>query len=80
MGVSGAEDLVAGDLGGYDLHNNVTIGEANNETVLGRIVLVLGLSDETLASIIIGLSNPAALVLRLVATEIWLVRHLILFL
>jgi len=50
------------------LHDNITVGEANDETVLGRIVLVLGLGDEALASIVIGLSNTTALVLGLVAT------------
>jgi hypothetical protein len=67
MGVGGAEDLVASDLGGHDLHDNVTVGEADDETVLGRIVLVLGLGNEALASIVIGLSNTTALVLGLVA-------------
>jgi hypothetical protein len=67
VGVGGAEDLVTSDLGGHDLHNNVTVGEANDETVLGRIVLVLGLGNEALASVVIGLSNTTALVLGLVA-------------
>jgi hypothetical protein len=68
VGVCGTEDLVASDLGGYNLHDDVAVGEADDETVLGRIVLVLGLGDETLACIVIGLSNTTALVLGLVAT------------
>jgi hypothetical protein len=67
VGVGGAENLVTRDLRGYDLHDNVAVGEADDETVLGRIVLVLGLGDEALASIIIGLSDTTALVLGLVA-------------
>jgi hypothetical protein len=66
--VGTSENLVASDLRGHDLHDNVTVGESNHEAVLGRIVLVLGLGDETLACIVIGLSNTTALVLRLVAT------------
>jgi hypothetical protein len=66
--VGGAEDLVSGDLGGDDLHHDVAVGEANHEAVLGRIVLVLGLGDEALASVVIGLSGTTALVLSLEAT------------
>jgi hypothetical protein len=68
VGVCSSEDLVAGDLGGYDLDDDIAVGEADDETILGRIVLVLGLGDETLASVVIGLSNTTALVLGLVAT------------
>ena len=68
VGVGGAEDLVARDLGGNDLEDDVAVGEADNETVLWRIVLVLGLGDEALASIVIGLSGTATLVLSLIAT------------
>jgi len=67
VGVGSAENLVARDLGGHDLHDNVAVGEADDETVLGRIVLVLGLGDEALASIVIGLSDTTAFVLGLVA-------------
>ena len=54
VGVRGHEDLVAADLRGDDLSNNVLVGEADDEAVLGRIVLVLGLGDEPLAGIVIG--------------------------
>jgi hypothetical protein len=70
VGVGGAEDLVARDLGGNDLEDDVAVGEADNETVLWRIVLVLGLGDEALASIVIGLSGTATLVLSLIATVV----------
>jgi len=45
----------------------ITVGEADNETVLGRIVLVLCLGDQSLASIVIGLSLTPTTVLGLVA-------------
>ena len=68
VGIGSAQDLVARDLGAYDLHDDVAVGESDDKAVLGGIVAVLGLSDETLASKVIGLSNTAALVLGLVAT------------
>jgi len=52
------------------LHDDVAVGEADDEAVLGRIVLVLGLGDETLAGIVIGLSCTTALVLSLISTVI----------
>ena len=67
--VSGAEDLITGDFRGDDLDDDVTVGKANNETVLWCIVLVLGLGDEPLASIVIGLSSPTTLVFGLVAAS-----------
>jgi hypothetical protein len=35
-----------------DLDNDVLVGEPDHETVLGGVVLVLGLSDKTLASVV----------------------------
>lgn len=54
VGVRGHEDLVAGDLGGNDLSNDVLVGEADDKAVLGRIVLVLRLGDQPLTGIVIG--------------------------
>jgi hypothetical protein len=68
VGVGRAEDLVAGDLGGHDLADDVLVGEADDQAVLGSIVLVLGLGDEALTGVVIGLALLAALVLSLVAT------------
>lgn len=62
------EDLVARDLRGHDLADDVLVGEADNQAVLGSIVLVLGLGDEALSGVVIGLALLAALVLSLVAT------------
>lgn len=75
VGVCGAEDLVASDLGGHNLHNDVAVGESDNETVFWRIVLVLGLGDETLSCVVVGLSGTTALVLGLVATNVLLERN-----
>jgi hypothetical protein len=68
VSVGRGEDLVTRDLGVDDLGNDVAVGEADNHAVLGRIVLVLGLGDQTLASIVVGLTLAAATVLSLEAT------------
>ena len=67
--VGRGEDLVASELRGHDLHDDVAVGEADDEAVLGRPILVLGLSDEALAGVVVGLSFPPALVLGLVAAR-----------
>jgi hypothetical protein len=69
VGVGGDEDLVAGDLGGDDLGDDVAVGEADHQAVLGRIVLVLGLGDETLAGVVVGLTRASAGVLHLEAAK-----------
>lgn len=67
VGVSSAEDLVASDLRGDELHDDVLVGEADNKSVLRSIVLVLGLGDEALAGVVVGLALSAALELGLEA-------------
>jgi hypothetical protein len=52
--LSGHEDLVTANLGVDDLADDVLVGETDNEAVLGRIVLVLGLGDQPLTRIVIG--------------------------
>jgi hypothetical protein len=37
-----------------NLADDVLVGEANDEAVLGRIVLVLGLGDQPLTGIVVG--------------------------
>ena len=49
-----AEDLIAIDLGVDDLDENVAVGEADNKTVLGGLVLVLVLSDELVALAVVS--------------------------
>ena len=70
VSVGGGKNLVTGDLGVDDLGDDVAVGEANNHAVLGRVVLVLGLGDQALASIVVGLTLAAATVLSLEATII----------
>ena len=67
VGVSGAEDFIARDLGGDDLTYDIAVGKSNDEAVLGGIVFVLGLGNETLSCVVIGFSSPTTLVLGLVA-------------
>ena len=67
VSIGGTKDLVARDLGGDNLAGNILVGEADNETVLRGVVFVLGLSDEALAGVVIGLSCSTTLVLGLVA-------------
>lgn len=67
MGVRGYENLVAGELRGDDLADDVLVGEANDEAVLWCVVLVLGLGDELLAGEVVGLTRSATLLLHLVA-------------
>jgi len=75
VGVSGTKHLVAGDLGGDDLTDDITVREADNETVFGSVVFVLGLSDEAFASIVIGLTSTTALVLGLIPAAEVLALH-----
>ena len=67
VGVGSDEDLVTSDLGRDDLADDVAVGEANDQAVLGGVVLVLGLGDEALAGVVIGLSRSSTAVLDLVA-------------
>ena len=57
----GHEDLVATNLGVHNLGDDVLVGEADDQAVLGRIVLVLGLGDQPLARIVVGLDMSAAI-------------------
>jgi len=68
VGVCGSEDFVTRDFGSNDLHDDVTIGESDDETVFWCIVFIFGLGDETFTGIVISLSDTTALVLGLVAT------------
>lgn len=67
VGVGSDEDLVAADLGSHQLADDVLVGEADDQAVLGGIVLVLGLGDEALTGVVVGLALTSALVLGLVA-------------
>ena len=68
VSVGSAEDFVARDLRGDNLTDDIFIGEADNQAVLGGVVFVLGLGDKTLAGVVVGLSCSTTFVLGLVAT------------
>lgn len=63
--VSGSKNDVSNDLGVGNLANNIPVSEANNETVLGAVVLVLVLSNKASTGIVISFSftPPAELCL-----------------
>jgi hypothetical protein len=67
VGIGGTEDFVAGKLGSDKLADDVSVGESNDEAVLGRVVFVLGLRDKALAGVVVGLACSSALVLGLEA-------------
>lgn len=50
----GHEDLVTTNLGVDNLRDDVLVGEANHQAVLGCIVLVLRLGDQPLTRIVVG--------------------------
>lgn len=56
MRVGSGEDNVTRDLGVDDLGNDVRVGEADNQSVLGGVVLILILDDKALTSVVIGLT------------------------
>lgn len=66
--VGAGKNLVTDDLGVDDLSDDVAVGEADDQAVLGRVELVLGLRNQALASVVVGLTLPSTLELRLVAT------------
>lgn len=68
VGVGAGQDLVARDLRVDDLSDDIAVGETDDHAVLGRAVLVLGLGDQALTGIVVGLTLTATAVLSLVAT------------
>ena len=69
------EHAVTLDLSVNDLAGNKAVRETNNEAVLRRVVLVLGLRNEALALVVVGLTLAAATVLDLVAREVRVRLH-----
>jgi hypothetical protein len=67
VGTGRGQDTVTIDERVGNLADNLTVGETNDETVLGRLVLVLGLAAETLALTVVGTSLAATTELDLVA-------------
>ena len=70
--VGGAHDVVAHDLGVDDLADDVLVGEADHEPVLGGPVLVLVLSDEPLPRVVVRLALSPPPELHLVPLEVGL--------
>ena len=68
VGVGAGQNLVARDLRVDDLSDDIAVGETDDHAVLGRVVLVLGLGDQALTGIVVGLTLTATAVLSLVAT------------
>ncbi len=62
MGVGCGEDLVTRNLCGDQLGDDVAVGEADDEAVFGSVVFVLGLGDQSLASIVVGLARWSVIV------------------
>ena len=67
MGIGCAEDFVTSKLSSDKLADDVSVGESDDKTVFGSIVLVLGLRNQALAGIVISLACSSALVLGLEA-------------
>ena len=70
VSVGGTENLIARDLRGDYLADDIFVGEADYETVLRSVVFVLGLGDKTLAGVVVGLSCSTTLVLGLIAATL----------
>ena len=64
------DDTVAVNETVDNLADNLLVGEANDQTVLGRLVLVLGLAYQTLALTVIRLAFTATTEFDLVAAVI----------
>mmetsp|Transcript_31028 Transcript_31028/g.74978 ORF Transcript_31028/g.74978 Transcript_31028/m.74978 type:complete len:274 (-) Transcript_31028:85-906(-) len=65
-----AEDAVTIDQGVRDLADHLRVGEPDDETVLGRLVLVLVLGAQTLTLTVVGLTFTATTELDLVPRKV----------
>lgn len=64
------KDLVACDLRGNDLNDDITVGKADYETVFRSRVFVLGLGNEAFTGVIVGFAIAAAFVFGLEAAVV----------
>jgi hypothetical protein len=71
--VSGSHDVITIDAREDDLADDITVGETNDKTVLGGVVLVLVLNHKTKTLIVISLTLTTTTVLSLETLEISLV-------
>jgi hypothetical protein len=56
MSVSSGENVITLELSIDNLADDVSVGETDNKSVLGRVVLVLSLNNQALASVVVSLS------------------------
>lgn len=70
LGSSLAQDAISVNEGIGDLANHLLVGESNDKTVLGGLVLVLVLSTQALALTVVGSALAAATKLHLVTGEV----------
>lgn len=75
MRVRRTHDLVALDARVRHLAGDVPVGDAHDEPVLGRVVLVLVLDDQALASEVVGLALATPFELHLIPLEVLLVLN-----
>lgn len=73
MGVCGANNAVTFNASISNLTRDVAVAQTNNQTVLGSVVLVLILEDESLPGLVVSLSLTTPLELDLVPLEVLLV-------
>ena len=70
MAVSGSHNPITLKAGIGNLTSDVFVGTSHNHTILGRIVLVLVLNDETFTGIVVGLALTSPPEFHLVTLEI----------
>jgi hypothetical protein len=70
VSVCGSKNTITLKSGVDNLTDDVLVGNTDNESVLGSIVLVLVLNNQALASIVVSLAGTATTVLDLVALEV----------
>lgn len=75
MRVGSAHNAITFNTGVSNLASDVTVAQTDNHTILGGIVLVLVLDDQTLASIVIGLTLTTPAEPDLVTLEVLLILN-----
>lgn len=73
MRVGRADNTIALNASVSDLSGDVLVGQTHNQTVLGRVVLILVLESQTLSGIVISFALTAPAEFNLVALEVLLV-------
>ena len=75
MGVGGADDIISFQTSVSDLAADVSVRDTDDHAVLGSVVFVLVLDDETFAGIVVGLALSPPAELDLVPLEVSLVLN-----